>query len=272
MSVKIKDTPGGTRERRKAPLWWRIARGTIRGTATVARIAYLETRFTYGITKTRAKAHYKAWKAERNFTVNDAPEVDEVPRRRRRWGRTQYLCMTCSRKYKSVRGLNKHFESVHAREPLPRDHVAPMKVINRDGTTRVRVSPPRTRPATITTSTRSANPMDSTIARTLKAAWARMAEARPTKLSEIRDDMIGLEQVLGGAAGEAILAYRAHLIRLDFDPLALRNLPKAISLLEEASKEFSATIALIEEAYAADIIAARKRKGGAAPSASTLAS
>lgn len=274
MSVKIKDRPPEkTRERRKAPLWWRITRGTVRGTATVARIAYLETRYTYGVTKTKARARYKAWKTERKFTVNDAPEFDEVPRKRRRLGRTQYLCMTCGRKYKSVRGLNKHFESVHASEPLPRDHAGPVRVIGRDGTAKVWVSPPRTRSTTTTSSTRSANPMNSTIAQTLRAAWARMAEARPTKLSEIRDDMVGLEQVLGGSAGEAILAYRAHLVRnLHFDPVTVQGLVKANQHLEDAGKAFSAVIAIIEEAYAADIVAAKRSKGGAAPSTSTLAS
>lgn len=260
-------------ERPKAPLWWRIARGTVRGTATVARIVYIESRYTYGVAKTRTRARYKAWKAERNFTVDDMPEIDEVPRKRRRLGRTQYVCMACSRKYRSAHGLNKHYGNVHANEQPQQASQTKIKGFSAI-TNKVRVTGRRdrsTRPAITPSSTRSANPMNSVIAQALKAAWARLAEHRPYLLSEIRDDMVGLEQVLGGSAGEAIDAYRAHLVRnVGFNPDTVRKLNKVKALLEEAGKEASGVIAAIEDFYAADIAAARKRKGGTQPSDRTL--
>lgn len=257
----------------KAPLWWRVARGTARGTGIVARIIYIESRYTYGIAKTRTRARYKAWQAERNFTADDQPEFDEVPRKRRRAGRTQYLCLSCGRKYKSAAGLNAHYRNVHSAERAGSGQ-PPNKIRGTHATGKVRVQPSQAaspRAGKTTPNMRSANPMNSSIAQALKAAWARMAEARPTLLSEIRDDMVGLEQALGGHASEAIDQYRMHLIRDGFNPAAVRNLARAKEKLEEAGREFSGVIAKIEEEYAAEIAAARRRKGTTRPSDNTLA-
>lgn len=266
------------KDQAESPWWWRFARGTVRGTATAAKVAYLEGRFVYGVTKTKTKMRYRRWKAERNFTADDMPEFDEVPRKRRRLLRTQYLCFACSRKFSSARGLNKHFQNVHAAEPVRsrRQAPEPVRILGRDGTEKVRIRLLRPRSAqtqTPTTNARSTSPMNSTIAQALKAAWARMSEARPTKLSEIRADMVGLEQVLGGQAAESINAYRAHLIRnVGFNPITVQRLMKAAEQLEEAGKSFSAVIAAIDGYYAADIAAARKRKGEVRPSDNTLTS
>lgn len=268
MSVDVTKT-----ERRKAPLWWRALRGTVRGTGIVAKAIYIETRFTYGVTKTRTRAHYQAWKAERNFTADDMPEIDEIPRKRRRLGRAQYICFSCNRKYRSAYGLNKHFTSVHGSEPIRVKQREPDRIRGFRATGgKIRVQPAYTAPPiTKTTAARSANPMNSDIAQAMKNAWARMAEARPQLLSQIRDDMVGMEQALGGHAAQAITEYRGHLVRnLSFDPVTVQKLLKAMKLLEEASKEFSGVIAMIEDVYAADIVAARKRKGKQAPSDSTL--
>lgn len=259
----------------KPPLWWRIARGTAVGTVKVARVAYIEGRYVYGVTKTRTQLRYRRWKAERNFTADDMPEIDEVPSKRRRLMRAQYLCMACTRKFSSPYGLNKHFQNVHASEKKRRPP-EPQKILGRDGTEKVLVRIPQARSArtsgTTTTAVRSTSSM-STIAQALKTAWARMAEARPYKLSEIRADMVGLEQVFGGFAAEAIRQYRAHLIRnVGFDPITVQRLVKATGQLEEAGKSFSAVIAAIDEYYAADIKAAKQRQGGMQPSDSTLTS
>lgn len=261
-------------QQHKLPLWWRIMRGTVRGTGRLAHIVYVEGRYTYGVTRTRTQARYRAWKAERTFSADDQPETDEVPIKRRRRFRAQYLCFACGRKYISAYGLNKHYQQVHANELSPAQRLEPGKIRGFHATGKVRVRPPRT-PSTnkTATRTRSANPMDSSIARALKAAWGHMSEARPRKLSEIRNDMVGLEQVLGGHAGEAIDNYRAHLIRnVGFDPVTVQQLMRAKATLEEAGKAFSAVIATIDDVYAADIAAARKRKGGMRPSDETLTS
>lgn len=259
-----------------ARLWWRIVRGTWRGTRVLFRNIWIDTRFTYGKTKTRLQAEFKAWKAERQFKPDeiDFIGVDEVPRRRRRLFRAQYVCFACNRKFKSSYGLNKHFTGSHGAEPLPknRDHAV---VVGRGGTSKVWFRPSRSSSNTTartTTIARSANPMNSAAAQALKAAWGRLRESKPTKLSEIRDDMIGLEQAMGAYATEAIEEYRAHLIRnLNVDPYTVRNLQEAARQLEEAGRAFSAVIAVIEEFYAADIVAARQRLNGARPADSTLA-
>lgn len=270
MTVKTKNMAAP--QRSKAPLWWRVIRGTVRGTGKVAHIVYVETRFAYGVTKTRTRARYRAWKAERTFTADDQPEIDEVPIKRRRRFRTQYLCFACNRKYRSAYGLNKHHQQVHANEPKLAQQPEPMKIRGHHATGKVRVRPPAASGTNkTTTKTRSANPMDSVIARALKTAWGHMSEARPRKLSEIRNDMVGLEQALTAYAGEAINEYRAHLVRnVGFDPVTVQRLTTAIAQLEEAGKSFSAVIATIDEVYAADIAAARKRKGGMRPSDETL--
>lgn len=261
-----------------ARLWWRIIRGTWRGTRVLCRNAYIDGRVFYGQTKTKIKAHYKAWKQERDFKPSEIEfvEVDEVPRRRRRLFRAQYMCSACSRKFSSAYGLNKHFSGSHAFEPLPKERGKTTKVTGRDGTEKVRVRVKTARAATTgkntTTYAGSATPMNSAAAQALKAAWGRLKESKPTKLSEIRDDMIGVEQALGGYAGEAIEEYRAHLIRLGFDPVTVQNLLKAVAQLEEVGKRFSAVIAIIEEAYAKDIAAAKARKGNTRPSDDTLTS
>jgi hypothetical protein len=278
MSTDVAETETDTEQRKASlPLWFRVLRGTVRGTGKVAQVVYVEARYTYGVTKTRTRAHYRAWKAERNFTADDLPEVDEVPNRRRRLGRAQYHCFACRRKYKSAYGLNKHFESIHSLEPKPGAAPAPQSVTGTDGTGKVWVRPRRpdgqqpTR--TTTSSTRSANPMESRIAQAMKTAWAAMAGSRPNRLSEIRDDMVGLEQTLGGFAREAVLEYRAHLIRnKGFNPITVQRLIAACDQLEEAGKSFSAVIAAIDEYYADDIAAAKKRKGDMRPSDETLAS
>lgn len=257
--------------KRKAPLWWRFVRGTVRGTATMVRIVYIEGRYTYGVTKTRTRARYKAWQAERNFSVDDQPELDEVPSGRRMLLRTKYLCFTCGRKYRSAKGLNTHFLNAHSGPD-----VRPTgRVRGFHATGKVRVANPGAPiiPVFVPRATRSGNPMNSTIAQRLKAAWAHMAEARRYKLSEIRDDMLGLEQVLGGHAVEAINEYRAHLVRnVGFNPITVQRLVKATEALEEAGKSCSAVIAAIDDYYADDIAAARKRKGGERPSDETLSS
>jgi hypothetical protein len=264
----------------KPPLWWRVARGTVRGTLKVAKITYVEGRFVYGVTKTKTQARYRRWKVERNFSRDETPEVDEVPRKRRRLFRAQYLCFACNRKFSTPYGLNKHFQNVHAAESKRPRNRAPeqVKFLDRNGRERtlvrlVRPATTTTAPRrTSTTSTRSANPMNSSIAMALRAAWATMRESRPMKLSEIRDDMVGLEQILGAHAAEAISAYRAHLVRnVGFNPITVQRLVKAIDQLEEAGKSFSAVIAAIDEYYADDIAAAKKRKGGERPSDQTLA-
>jgi len=263
-----------------ARLWWRIVRGTWRGTCVLARNAYIDGRVFYGQAKTRAQVSYRRWQREREFSPEEinSVEVDEVPRRRRRLFRAQYLCFACSRKYSSAYGLNKHFGAVHGTETLPKDRPASGTTIirGRGATRRVRVRPRRaatTTAAPTTTSTRSANPMNSEAAQALKAAWGKLKEARPKKLSEIRDDMIGVEQAMGAYATEAIEEYRNHLVRnLGFDPVTVQNLSRAAQLGEEMGKHFSAVIAVIEEVYAADIAAAKRRAGGARPSDSTLTS
>lgn len=261
-------------ERKRAPLWWRVARGTIRGTATVARITYIEGRYTYGVTKTRTQARYQAWKARRTFAVDDQPELDEIPHGRRRLLRPQYVCLVCSRKYGTTRGLNTHFTTVHGHETPRVQNQSPARVRGFTSTSRNRRHPSYPAPPpTPAKNTRSANPMNSTIAQALRAAWGRMAEARPYKLSEIRDDMVGLEQVLGGSACEAVEAYRNHLVRnVKFNPVTVRHLNQVKDLLEEAGKVASAVIATIESDYAAEIAAARKRAGGVQPSDKTLSS
>jgi hypothetical protein len=263
-------------EKRRAPLWWRVVRGTVRGTATVIRIVYIESRYTYGVTKTRTRAHYKRWQAERNFTAYDIPEFDEVPRKRRRLMRAQYLCFACNRKYRSATGLNKHFKDVHGSEPYRRP-AAPSKILGGKvaGKTRARPStsqPPQPRPHKPAT-TRNGNPMSSKIALALKVAWGHMREARPYRLSEIRDDMVGIEQALAAIANESINEYRAHLVRnVGFNPITVQRLAKGAEAIAEAGKHFTAVIAAIDEYYAEDIAAAKKRKGGERPSDETLIS
>lgn len=251
-------------------------RGTWRGTLTVARVVNEEARITYGRTKSRVKKTYRAWKRERNFTADDMPEEDEIPAKRRRLGRTQFLCLVCGRKYRSAYGLNQHFRRVHDGKERPPPSARP-RILGGGNLQKVRVRPTANRSTQAApkkkSSQRSANPVNSTIAQALKAAWSRMAEARPYKLSEIRDDMVGLEQALGGFAAEGIAQYRAHLIRnVGFNPITVQRLVKATEQLEEAGQSFSAVIAAIDEYYADDIAAAKKRKGGERPSDSTLTS
>lgn len=267
------DTAG---QKWSAPLWWRIARGTVRGTATVCRIAYIEGRYTYGVARTRMRKHVREWKAERSFSADDRPEIDEVPMRRRRLFRAQYHCFACKRKYASAYGLNKHFSTVHGSEPVRfADRDKEIKIIGRDGTSKVRVRPAPSRPPrgrTTTTNTRSTT-VDSVIAQAIRTAWAHMQEARPKKLSEIRADMVGLEQALAGHGVEAVAQYRAWLIGgVHFDPVTVQGLKAASEALEEAGRAFSKVIATIDEVYAKEIAAALKAKGGQQPSANTLGS
>jgi len=272
MSVVVKSTK---REQGNARLWWRIVRGTWRGTRVLVRNVSLDLRFAYGKQKTRLQAEFEKWKAEREFSPEEIEsyEVDEVPRRRRRKFRAQYVCLSCTRKFASAYGLNKHFTAVHGAEVAPKQRDAAI-ILGRGNTPKIRAR--LTRPSSPSTTTRttrrSANPVNSAAAQALKAAWGRLRESKPTTLSEIRDDMIGVEQAMGGYAAEAIEEYRAYLIRsLNVDPYTVRKLQEASKQLEEAGRTFSAVIATIEEFYASDIVAARQRLNGNRPADSTLA-
>lgn len=254
--------------------FWRLVRGTLWGTVDLVKASYVEARFHGGRIITKTRMAFKRYRAERRFGADDTPDPDEIPAKK--WAPVRYTCGTCGRTWKSANGFNAHFATVHLAEVPDASGEKPgTPVFGRrpHGKRKTRGR----RPPTATVDKRSAwkrigeRGMSDGIAQKLKNAWAEISGAKPRRLSQIREDLLGLEQVHGRVSGEAIDAYRHHLIRIGFDPAILQNLVRAKAALELAAGHFSGTIAVIEEAMAGDIAAAKARAAGTKPADSVLA-
>jgi hypothetical protein len=256
-------------------LIWRMVRGTVWGTVDLAKLIWIEGRFRAGVLVTRSRMAVKRYRASRRFADGVEPDPDEIPGRR--WSPTRYSCLDCGRAWKTPEAAGAHFERVHAGK-LVRDVAdrAGDRLFVRPRGRKVKVTGIR-RPPNRTPDTRSVwtqigvKAMESGIALRMKQAWQEFRDAKPRFLSEIRNDLLGLEQVLGIDAEGAIMAYRMHLIRMGFDVAILQNLVRATEGLAEAAARFSSAVGVIDEALAADIAAAKAQKNGAKPSVDVLA-
>ncbi|NUT90883.1 MAG: hypothetical protein HOY78_02520 [Saccharothrix sp.] len=256
--------------------FWRLARGSIWMVVESVEAAYINVRFYYGVWSNRARMRVRRYRAERRFAEGDRPDPDEIPGKK--WSPVRFTCADCRRSWRTPQGINEHYRRVHG--PSPRvgdpDNAAGTPVFGRrpHGKARTRG---RRRPPTAAVDRRTAwtrigvKAMEDGLAAKLKSVWQEIGQVKPRKLSQIRSDLLALEQVHGVVASEAVDAYRMHLIRLGFDPALLQNLTRARAALEEAAKFFTATVAVIEAELAEDIALAKAQVNGSRPSAETLA-
>lgn len=268
----------GDAEQISDTLFWRIVRGTVWGTADLGKIIYIECRFRGGVWFNRGKLALKRYRSSWRFPGGFEPDPDEIPTRH--WSRVRFTCAACGRSWKTADGLNAHFTRVHGWErPKDPDNRAGSPVRNRKPTGKRRVKgAPKRRPPTATVDKRrnfwneiGARAMDNGFLAAMKNAWIAFGTSKARSLSAIREDLLGLEQVMGGIATENIDNYRRKLIHMGFDPAYVQNLTRAKAAVEEAARHFSATIAVIEDELAEDIKAAKARQAGARPADSVLA-
>lgn len=271
-----------------AKFYWRLLRGTMAGTVEVAKAVAIEARFTYGVLSTRAKTAVAHYRAERKWSMDDQPDANEVPWKRKTpvWQRAtgaSFLCLSCRRKWTSAKALMDHQERVHGQEsPAWEDaHARASREVRRGATTKRKVR--GARPAAVPAVAQAAAVQeaktrigvkavdDNAALAALRHGWDLLGDSRPQTLSQIRADMLGMEQVMGAFAAAAIVHYRRRLIAMGFDPAMLMNLSRAESGAHTLARNFSGTIAVIDEALKADIEAAKKAKGQAKPAPEVLA-
>lgn len=259
-------------------LFWRILRGTIWGTVDVVKAAYIECRFYGGTWYHKGRLAVRRYRNTWRFPDGADPDPDEIPTRH--WSRIRFTCAACGRSWKTPDGLNDHFTKVHGWErPKDPETKAGTPVRNRrpHGKRKVKGAPPRRRPATAAVDKRTiwnqigVKAMESGFLQAMKNAWVAFGTTSSRKLSQIREDLLGIEQTLGAIAGENVDNYRRRLIHMGFDPAYVQNLTRAKGALEDAARYFSATIAVIEEEMAEDIKAAKARQAGVKPADSILA-
>jgi hypothetical protein len=256
--------------------FWRLARGCVWMVVEGVEAAYINTRFHYGVLSNRARMAIRRYRAERRFAEGDEPDADEIPGKR--WSPVRFTCADCGRSWRTARGINEHYRRLHG--PAPRtadpDNAAGTPVFGRRPHGK-KLARGRRRPPTAAVDRRTAwtrigvKAMEDGLAAKLKSAWQEIGTAKPKRLSQIRGDLLGMEQVHGVVAEQAVDAYRMHLIRLGFDPALLQNLSRAKTALEDAARFFSATVAVIEAELAEDIALAKAQVNGSKPSAETLA-
>lgn len=252
---------------------WRLVRGTVWGTVDLVKMIPNEIRYHGGIWYTRAEMAAKRYRANRRFGADESPDPDEIPGRK--WSTVRYTCVQCRRSWKTAAAINAHFKAVHQweREPDPENRAGtPVFGRRPHGKRKAKGARPRTAAVDKRTAwTRiGQRAMENGLAAKLKAAWSDIAKSRPRKLSQIKEDLLALEQVYGSVANESINAYRRHLIRLGFDPADVQNLTRAAAAAEDMARYFSSTIAVIEENLAEDIAAAKARASGTKPDDSVL--
>jgi hypothetical protein len=271
-----------------AKFYWRLLRGTAVGTFEVAKAVAIEARFTYGVMSTKAKTAVAHYRAERKWSMDDQPDKAEVPWKRRTpvWKRATgatFLCLSCRRKWTSAAALNDHQDRVHGQESPAWEeaHARASRAVRRGATTKRRMR--GARPAAVPAAASAAAVQeaktrigakavsDNAALATMRQGWAQFGDSRPQTLSQIRADMLGMEQVLGAFAAEAIVNYRRRLLAMGFDPALLMNLGRAENGVHELARNFSGTIAVIDEALKDDIAAAKKAQGKAKPSVDVLA-
>lgn len=253
--------------------YWRLLRGTMAGTFEVAKTIAVEARFTYGVLSTKAKTAVAHYRAERQWSMDDQPDEYEMPWKSTTpvWKRAtgaSYQCLSCRRKWTSAKALIDHQERVHGHESpaWEEEHARAARKVRRGATTKQKVRGRRARAteaavntAATTNGVRKMITVETSAIIQLKVGWGTFGDARPTKLSQIRADMLGMEQVFGATAAESIGNYRRRLIAIGFDPALLMHLQGAERAAEEMARRFSATIATIEEELAKDIAAAKAR-------------
>jgi hypothetical protein len=271
-------------------LWWRIAKGTSKG--TVRGIAVGTPKAVNGV-----KAAHAKFKDGRTFaTAFDdeyVPDSGEIPPRKFSWKST-FTC--CGRRYKTVEHLNRHHLAEHdgespevAARALPTLHISKTaKTLDKRTVTPVANTPTgRHRPssskpkatsvadlvakhrAKITEIGKKAV-MDNESARLVHNGFLSLDAERPGPLSHIEATALGFEQAFA-VGSESIANYRRKLIQAGFDPAHLQHYTRAQADLESAATHMSSAIATIKDEMRSDIAAAKARLNGEKPNDKTLA-
>lgn len=259
-------------------LVWRALRGTIWGTVDLVKAAVNEAMYRKGVLVTKARMAWQRYKAARSFPEDFEPDPDEIPGAK--WAPVRFTCLDCKRSWSTAKAFNDHFERMHraTRQQQDPDIRAGARMFTGrpHGKAKVRGGAQK-RPPTAAPDKRSVwtkigvKAMDSGAAQVLARAWREWGDSRPRGLSTIREHLLGMEQVHGTVAPDAIKAFKMHLVRLGFDPALLQNLARAEDEMAAAAARFSATVAVIEEALAVEIAAAKAAKSGSKPSQDVLA-
>jgi hypothetical protein len=246
----------------------RVLAGTAKGTI---KIVFLRGPVAIGRGVHRLAGWTKEQRQREHFEDGYRPEFDEVPENTRRPG--AHLCGGCGKRFKTTEGLGRHFLQAHADEaPEPKKHerhLAPVldmhatgrhrgKVAVRPGSTATRG---RHRPAKSRThvenlikanrakldkiGARAVSDIDEIQA--LKAAFDAFSMIQTGGLSRMTETAVGMEQVFGGAAADAVNNYRLKLIALGIDPEQLTGLIRVNSLLDELGAAWTSWIVALKD-------------------------